>query len=33
VRVDFDPATERIAQPEARKYASREARKPWVIKL
>lgn len=31
LRVDFDPATERIAQAEARKYASREARKPWKI--
>lgn len=31
LRVDFDPATERIAQAEARKYASRENRKPWKI--
>jgi predicted dehydrogenase len=31
LKVDFDPATERIAQAEARKYASRENRKPWKI--
>ena len=31
LRVDFDPASERIAQSEARKYASRENRKPWKI--
>ena len=31
LRVDFEAATERIAQAEARKYASREARKPWKI--
>ncbi len=31
LKVDFDPATERIAQAEARKYAVRENRKPWKI--
>ena len=31
LRVDFDPATERIAQAEARKFAARENRKPWKI--
>jgi predicted dehydrogenase len=31
LKVDFDPATERVAQPEARKYTSRENRKPWKL--
>ncbi|MBI5083264.1 MAG: gfo/Idh/MocA family oxidoreductase, partial [Acidobacteria bacterium] len=31
LRVDWDAATEKILQPEARKYFSREARKPWRI--
>jgi hypothetical protein len=31
LRVDFDPATQTIQQPEARKYASRENRAPWKI--
>jgi predicted dehydrogenase len=31
LRVDFDPATETIAQPEARKYFSREQTAPWKI--
>jgi predicted dehydrogenase len=33
LRVDFDPKTEEIAQPEARKYASREYREPWKLKI
>ncbi len=33
LRLDFDAATERIAQAEGQKYASREARAPWKISL
>ena len=33
MRVDFDPATEQIAQVEARKFASRENRAPWKLTL
>lgn len=33
LRVDFDPAAERIAQVEARKYAARANRAPWKITL
>lgn len=33
LRVDYDPVREFIAQPEARKYFSREARKPWTLKV
>lgn len=33
LRVDFDPATERIAQAEARRYVSRTNRAPWRIAL
>jgi predicted dehydrogenase len=31
LRVDYDPAKEHIAQADARKYFSREQRKPWKI--
>jgi len=31
LRLDWDPATEKLAQSDARKYLSREARKPWKI--
>jgi predicted dehydrogenase len=33
LRVDYDPVREFIVQPEARKYFSREARKPWTLKV
>lgn len=33
LRVDYDPAREHIAQPDARKYMSREYRKPWKLVL
>ena len=31
LRLDWDPATEKLVQSDARKYLSREARKPWKI--
>ena len=31
LRVDFDPQKWTVAQPEARKYLSREYRKPWKL--
>lgn len=33
LRVDFDPVKEYIAQTEARKYMSREYRKPWKLSV
>ncbi len=33
LRVDFDPQREYIGQAEARKYASREYRKPWKLTI
>jgi predicted dehydrogenase len=33
LRVDYDPVRELISQPEARKYFSRESRKPWTLKV
>ncbi len=31
LRIDFDPARELVAQPEGRKFVSREYRKPWKL--